>query len=66
MLGNACLPACPTLTWQVDVLKEQLGLSGTVAEVVSAACEQLNVNTKGKSLIEQARECYTALLGGGR
>ena len=50
-----------TLVEMSDLLKGQLGLSGNVAQVVASACEELGVATKGKSLVEQAREACAAL-----
>ena len=51
----------PTLVQMVDTLKEQLRLTGTVAEVVRKACHELDVSAEGKALIDQARECFAAL-----
>lgn len=50
--------APPPLIEIVDLLKRELGLRGTIEQVISASCEQLGVKTKGKSLIEQAKECW--------
>lgn len=52
----------PTTLMEItNVLKAQLGLSGTMAEVVAAACAELGVETKGKSLMEQARAAHAML-----
>ena len=54
-----------TLAQMAGTLEEQLQLTGTVAEVVRAACYELGVSAEGKALIEQARECYAVLDLGG-
>ena len=41
--------------------KAQLGLSGTMAEVVAVACAEVGVETKGKSIMEQARAAHAML-----
>ena len=66
MVQGAVLPddAPPkTLAEMWDIFKEQLGVSGTmgVAEVVKQACEQLDVETNGKNVIEQARAAYAKM-----
>ena len=50
-----------TLIEQVELLKRELGLSGTVAEVVHQAATQLAVNSNGKPLTETASACLQAL-----
>jgi len=45
----------------VNKFKFELGIDGNVAEVVSKACAELGVSTKGNSLIEQASECRKRL-----
>jgi len=48
---------------KVDVLKRQLGLSGSVAEVVREAARQLGVEcAEGRSLVELSNACV-AILG---
>ena len=49
-----------TFTEQVEVLKGQLGLSGTMAEVVHQAAKQLGVEAGGRPLVEVSRECARA------
>ena len=51
----------PTLVEMVNKIKFELGIDGNVAEVVSKACAELGVSTKGNSLIEQAGECWKRL-----
>ena len=50
-----------TLVEMSDLLKGQLKLSGSVAQVVTAACEELSVATASKPLVQQAREACAAL-----
>ena len=49
----------------VEVFKAELGVSGTVHEVVHASCAELGIQTDDKSLIELANEVLVAL-GRGR
>jgi hypothetical protein len=48
---------------QVEVLKRELGLSGTVSEVVHQAAEQLGVAAEGKAIAALAAACIGALRG---
>ena len=50
-----------TLVEMSDLLKGQLKLSGSVAQVVTAACEELGVATEGKPLVQKAHEACAAL-----
>ena len=65
--GAVLLDVAPpkTLAEMSDIFKEQLGVSGTMgmAEVVKQACEQLDVETNGKNVIEQARAAYAKMMG---
>jgi len=54
----------PTLMEMVSKLKVELGIDGSVADVVAKACEELGVSAKGKSLVEQAGECWSLLMVG--
>jgi hypothetical protein len=53
----------PPLIEMVGVIKRELGLEGTLAEVVAEACKQLGVSTEGKTLAEQATLCWRSLVG---
>lgn len=55
--GSSELP----LIEMCEVFKAELGLEGNVAQVVAAACKELGVSTDGKSLMQQATECYRYL-----
>jgi len=55
--ANAPMP----LIEQVELLKRELGLSGTIAEVVHQAATRLGVNNDGKPLTETASACLQAL-----
>ena len=54
----------PTLAKLVELLQRELGIKGTMREVIDQSCEQLGVEQKGKSLVEQAHECWRVLGGG--
>jgi len=51
----------PPLIEIVELMKRELGLTGNVSEVVREGCAQLGVSAEGKTLIEQAKECWLAL-----
>ena len=50
-----------TLIEMVAVLKTELGIEGTVKEVIDQAIEQLGVSAQGVSLMEQAVSCMKVL-----
>ena len=50
--------ARPTLISMVQTLMRTLSLEGDASQVVAGACKKLGVSTEGKSLLEQATECY--------
>ena len=50
-----------TLIEQVEVFKRQLGLSGTVSEVVHQAAEQLGVAAEGEDISALATACMQEL-----
>ena len=54
----------PPLIEMVNTIKKELGIDGTLAQVVAKGCEELGVDTKGKPLVQQAVECCVIL--GGR
>ena len=56
----------PLLIEMVNAIKKELGIDGTLAQVVAKACEELGVDTKGKALNQQATECWVILGGGQR
>jgi len=45
----------------VEIIKQEVGVDGTISDVVARGCAQLGVKTQGKSLIEQANECVKML-----
>ena len=47
----------------VDVLRRELALKGTAAQVVKQACAQLGVDTIGNALTQQANECWEIVMG---
>ena len=51
------------LVESVTILKRELGLDGTLNQVVHAAAEQLGVTTEGKSLVDLTAECIALLEG---
>ena len=51
----------PPLIDIVNLLKRELGLEGNVAEVISRACKELGISPEGKSLTDQAKECWMAV-----
>ena len=66
--GGVTLPAeplAPTLSVplveMVRVIKHELGVDGTIVDVVAAGCAQLNIPTEGRSVVMQAELCYQAL-----
>ena len=65
VMGTAVGAAsAPPLVEMVNVLKSQLGLAGTISEVVERACQELGVNTEGMNLNQKATECWMMLSGG--
>ena len=56
--------AAPSLNEMCEVFKQQLGVKGTIKEVIQKTAEQLGVDdAKGtRSLVETATECY-AIIG---
>ena len=66
MVAPAAVPTkgeAPPLIEMVGVIKRELGLEGTLAEVVAEACKQLGVSTEGNTLAEQATLCWRSLVG---
>ena len=47
----------------VEVFKREMGLSGTVADVVHNACKQLGLTHEGKPLLQAANEAWIVLHG---
>ena len=58
LAGPSSSSAPPPLIEVVNLLKKELGISGNITQVVAEACKQLGVETRGKSLAEQAAECW--------
>lgn len=56
----------PPLIEMVNAIKKELGIDGTLAQVVAKGCEELGVDTKGKALNQQATECWVILGGSQR
>jgi len=54
----------PPLIEMANTIKKELGIDGTLVQIVAKGCEELGVDTKGKSLVQQATECWVIL--GGR
>lgn len=52
-----------TLSEMVEVFKREMGLSGTVVEVVHSACKQLGLPHEGKPLLQVANEVWVVLHG---
>jgi len=52
-----------TLSEMVEVFKREMGLSGTVADVVHNACKQLGLTHEGKPLLQAANEAWIVLHG---
>lgn len=50
-----------TLAQQAEVLKVQLGVEGTLKEVIVAAAQQLSIETEGVVLVELGNKCMAAL-----
>ena len=50
-----------TLATDVEILKRQLGLNGTVSEVVKEAATQLAIDSNGRPLSDVAMECVRSL-----
>ena len=50
-----------TISENVEYLKRELGLSGTIKEVVDQAAVQLGINAGGRPLTEVATQCMKAL-----
>ena len=55
----------PPLIEMANTIKKELGIDGTLAQIVAKGCEELGVDTKGKALVQQATECWV-ILGGGQ
>ena len=54
----------PTLAEMGEVFRKDLGVGGTnLVELVEASCVVLGVSVKGKSLAQQANECWRILNG---
>ena len=53
--------ATKTMAEMVAGFKEQLGLAGTIKEVVNEAAHQLGVEANGRPLVDIAKECSTIL-----
>jgi hypothetical protein len=50
-----------TLATDVEILKRQLGLNGTVSEVVKEAATQLAIDSNGRPLSDVSMECVRSL-----
>ena len=56
--------SAPTLAEMGEVFRKDLGVGGTnLVELVEASCVVLGVSVKGKSLAQQANECWRILNG---
>jgi len=53
----------PPLNRIVASLRRELGVAGTVAQVVDQACQHLGVDGANRSLLERARACWDTLHG---
>ena len=66
--SDAVTPGAPagssalTLAEMSEVFRKELGVAGTnLVELVQASCARLGVSAEGKSLAEQANECWRVL-----
>jgi hypothetical protein len=50
-----------TLAKDVEIIKRELHLNGTVSEVINEAATQLGINSKGRPLADVSTECVRAL-----
>ena len=50
-----------TLAMDVEIIKRELRLNGTVSEVINEAATQLGINSKGRPLPDVSMECVRAL-----
>ena len=52
-----------TLATEVEILKAQLNLAGSMKEFVEEAALQLGINFKGRPLLDVSMDCVSALGG---
>ena len=55
--------AYPALIEITKRLEADFGVSGTLAEVVDAACKELNISTEGINIVERAHRAHDQLYG---